>query len=153
MLFVFWSNVDGFSVEFLFMFCSCVAVLLVFWFAGLLLCWFAGLLVCWLLCSLAWCLLVQWSGFGSKFRLVNSLPDSEIVRCRSEQIYSTRWVPFASVWKLGEWTSVPNVPDMPMQIYATECAAQVATLACSILRRTLKVRPPVIEQADICQGT
>ena len=41
MLFVFWSDVDGFSVEFLFMFGSCVAVLLVFWFAGLLLCWFA----------------------------------------------------------------------------------------------------------------
>ena len=41
MLFVFWSNVDGFLVEFLFMFGSCVAVLLVFWFAGLLLCWFA----------------------------------------------------------------------------------------------------------------
>ena len=32
---------------------------------------------------------------------------------------------------------------MPMQIYATECAAQVSTLACSILRRTPVVRSAV----------
>ena len=35
------------------------------------------------------------------------------------------------------WTSSPRLPDMPMQLYATECAAQVSTLACSILRRPL----------------
>ena len=40
---------------------------------------------------------------------------------------------------------------MPMQIYATECAAQVSTLACSILRRTPVVRPAVIELADLGQ--
>ena len=38
-----------------------------------------------------------------------------------------------------------------MQIYATECAAQVSTLACSILRRTPVVRPAMIKQADLGQ--
>ena len=37
---------------------------------------------------------------------------------------------------LDEWISGQRLRDMPMQLYATECAAQVSTLACSILRRT-----------------